>query len=166
MAGSVGRRTVLRGAALTAGGAVLSACGGESAAPVAGAPSPAGSAAPPATPSPGAGSSGAGSSGAGSSGSGAPALAALDDVPVGSALSVTSADGPVLLVRTTETEVTGFSAVCPHQGCTVAPADSGLVCPCHGSSFDLTTGQVLQGPATADLSSYPVTVVDGSIVPA
>ena len=38
-----------------------------------------------------------------------------------------------------------------------------LMCQCHGSRFDITTGAVVNGPATAALSVYEVQEVDGEI---
>src|SRR3954464_15792026 len=38
-----------------------------------------------------------------------------------------------------------------------------LMCQCHGSRFDLTTGAVVNGPATRPLDLYDVPDVDGSI---
>jgi cytochrome b6-f complex iron-sulfur subunit len=37
-------------------------------------------------------------------------------------------------------------------------------CPCHGSRFNATNGQVLQGPATRALPSVAVTVNGDQIV--
>ena len=37
------------------------------------------------------------------------------------------------------------------------------MCQCHGSRFDITTGAVIDGPATEALSSFEVQEVDGSI---
>jgi 3-phenylpropionate/trans-cinnamate dioxygenase ferredoxin component len=42
-------------------------------------------------------------------------------------------------------------------------AGTTLMCQCHGSSYDVTTGAVLQGPATRSLTSYDVQEVDGRI---
>lgn len=92
-------------------------------------------------------------------------LASLDDIPVGEAISAEAGGSPILLVRTSETEVIGLSAVCTHMQCTVAPAGDALSCPCHGSRYDLT-GKVTQGPAPAPLKDFPVTVQDGSVVAA
>jgi nitrite reductase/ring-hydroxylating ferredoxin subunit len=48
-----------------------------------------------------------------------------------------------------------FSSKCPHLGCRINRTEgSELVCPCHGSRFDLQ-GNVVQGPATRSLSSLP-----------
>jgi 3-phenylpropionate/trans-cinnamate dioxygenase ferredoxin component len=38
-----------------------------------------------------------------------------------------------------------------------------LMCQCHGSRFDVTTGAVIDGPATEGLHVYEVQEVDGSI---
>ena len=38
-----------------------------------------------------------------------------------------------------------------------------IMCQCHGSEFDVTTGAVLSGPASQALNVYELEVVDGSI---
>jgi 3-phenylpropionate/trans-cinnamate dioxygenase ferredoxin subunit len=38
-----------------------------------------------------------------------------------------------------------------------------LMCQCHGSRFDITTGAVINGPATEPLVMYEVQEVEGSI---
>jgi 3-phenylpropionate/trans-cinnamate dioxygenase ferredoxin component len=38
-----------------------------------------------------------------------------------------------------------------------------LMCQCHGSRFDITTGAVIDGPATDALTIYEVQEVEGSI---
>lgn len=64
----------------------------------------------------------------------------------------------IVLVREPNGSLKGFSAVCTHQGCTVAMVQHGIIsCPCHGSEFSTLTGDVIQGPATLPLP--PVAVV-------
>jgi Rieske Fe-S protein len=130
------RRTVLIGAAVAAGGLTLAACGSSD--------------------------SGSGSDGSGGSDGGETELALLRDIPDGSALVVSSASGPVVLVREGST-VSGLSAVCTHQGCTVSVSDAELPCPCHGSVFALD-GSVLRAPATTPLPAVPVLVVDDRVL--
>lgn len=38
-----------------------------------------------------------------------------------------------------------------------------IMCQCHGSRFDITTGAVINGPATEALNVYKVQEVDGNI---
>ena len=52
-------------------------------------------------------------------------------------------------------EVYALDLVCTHLGCTVQVTPTGLICPCHGSSFD-RLGRVLEGPADRPLSRYRV----------
>jgi Rieske Fe-S protein len=88
-------------------------------------------------------------------------IAALSEVPVGGALIVKNAR--VVLVRDAA-GVHAFSATCTHQGCTVTDVRNGqIICPCHGSSFALSSGAVTGGPAPRPLPSVPV-VVEGDTV--
>ena len=94
-------------------------------------------------------------------------LVALADVPVGGAVSAEDAEGkPVIVAQPSKGEAVAFSAICTHKGCTVAPADSGLACPCHGSTFDAATGENTGGPAPSPLAEIGVEVVDGNVVQA
>jgi 3-phenylpropionate/trans-cinnamate dioxygenase ferredoxin subunit len=59
-----------------------------------------------------------------------------------------------------------FSDVCTHQGCLLSDGDldgTELQCACHGSVFDITTGAVLDGPATQPIEVYPAREADGEI---
>lgn len=92
-------------------------------------------------------------------------LVALADVPVGEAKAAKAPDGSdVIVARTSETACAAFSAICTHQGCTVAPKGADLVCPCHGSVFNALTGEVKQGPANKPLPSVAVKVENGKVV--
>ncbi|MBC7292292.1 MAG: Rieske (2Fe-2S) protein [Actinotalea sp.] len=95
------------------------------------------------------------------------ALTAVAEVPVGGAVLARSSSGlRVLVAQPVEGEVVAYSAVCTHQGCTVAPDGAELVCPCHGSVFDLATGEALAGPATEPLVPFPVRVEGGDVLEA
>lgn len=94
-------------------------------------------------------------------------LTELSAVPVGQSVAVGLPGGAQgIVTRTGETTARAFSAICPHQGCAVAPKDGKLVCPCHGSEFAPDTGAVLEGPARTGLASVAVTVRDGKVFPA
>ena len=86
-------------------------------------------------------------------------LAVLGDLPLGELVVRQN----VVLKRTSDTEVTAFTAICTHAGCTVDTAGDKLVCPCHRSEFD-ATGKVTQGPAREDLAPVAVTVKDGKVL--
>jgi Rieske Fe-S protein len=152
----VARRTVLAGAGVVVGAALLAGCGDDdrspAAAPSASATTPAATSGTPAT---------------SSSGAAGQPLAKLADVPVGGALAVKGADGkPVIVAQPSKGEVVAFSAICTHQGCTVAPRGDVLACPCHGSRYALDTGAVVNGPAPRPLAKIAVTVRNGEVVSA
>lgn len=91
-------------------------------------------------------------------------LVGLADVPVGGAVSVTTAGGDkVVVAQPTAGQVVAFSAICTHQGCAVAPDGDRLLCPCHGSVFEAFTGAVVQGPADEPLREFGVRL-DGTDV--
>ncbi len=88
-------------------------------------------------------------------------LASVDDIPDGGGLVLD--DQHVVLVRSGD-EVRAFSATCTHQGCTVDSVTDGVIsCPCHGSTFDAGTGEVVTGPASRALDTVQVSVADGVV---
>ena len=90
----------------------------------------------------------------------------LSDLPVGSVSNFALASGEPAILFRTKTGVFAYSAICTHQGCTVAYSDSSktLVCPCHGGQFDpFASATVVAGPAQTPLSSIKV-AIDGDWV--
>ncbi|MGM7667461.1 ubiquinol-cytochrome c reductase iron-sulfur subunit [Microbacterium sp. A93] len=89
------------------------------------------------------------------------------DLPTGGMTSVRLQGRTLLISRPAEDEVHAFSAVCTHQGCTVAPTEENgedvFACPCHGSHFDVTTGEPYAGPAKKPLTGYTA-AIDGDWV--
>lgn len=107
----------------------------------------------------GSGGSGSGSSGSGGgSGTGGTTTVALSSIPVGGAVSASIGSAPVVVSQPSAGTVVAFSAVCTHQGCTVAPQGKEFDCPCHGSTFDAATGAVINGPARDPLPKLTATV--------
>ncbi len=84
-------------------------------------------------------------------------------VPVGMAVYLEASN--TVVTQPTEGDFHAFDATCPHQGCAVNQAvDGELKCPCHGSRFDLSTGDVLEGPAQSGLSEIAVRVEGDRVV--
>ena len=104
--------------------------------------------------------------GSGSGGAPAPAaLASTSDVPVGGGKIL--ATQKIVLTQPKSGEFHGFSAVCTHAGCTVGSVSGGTInCPCHGSRFNITTGAVVNGPASSPLPAVNIKVQGTSIVQA
>jgi nitrite reductase/ring-hydroxylating ferredoxin subunit/uncharacterized membrane protein len=75
----------------------------------------------------------------------------VDELAATKPVFVQVGDTPVMLVR----DGAGVLALhdrCSHRGCSLATGeveDGVVTCPCHGSRFDLRSGEVLRGPATA-----------------
>ena len=55
-----------------------------------------------------------------------------------------------------------FGDTCTHMECSLAEGDleeTTVTCPCHGSEFDVTSGEVLAPPAREPVPSYETRVV-------
>lgn len=120
------RRGVLRVAGVVVGAGALAACSS-----------------PPVPSATGQSSSAAGSSGgSGSAASSAPSGGGTpsSEVPVGGAKFFP--DTKTVVTQPVAGTFKAFDTTCPHQGCAVSSvADNQIVCPCHQSHFDLTTGE-------------------------
>ncbi|GAB3577367.1 hypothetical protein GCM10027406_11640 [Leifsonia lichenia] len=97
------------------------------------------------------------------SGSDSEVTVPLSSIPVGGAVSAKMGSAPIVVSQPTAGKVVAFSAVCTHQGCTVAPQGTEFDCPCHGSRFDAATGDVLGGPAQKPLPKLTATVSGSSV---
>ena len=59
-----------------------------------------------------------------------------------------------------------FDDLCKHEGCPLSAgllSGTTLMCQCHGSQYNVTSGSVLRGPATERLTTYEVREQDGKI---
>ena len=95
------------------------------------------------------------------------AIAAESEVAPGSAVAFKNAGSPAVLVHLDSGDFVAYSAICTHQGCTVAYKNGQLACPCHGSVFDPADGAaVVAGPAQEPLPEIPVKVQGGEVTKA
>jgi len=97
--------------------------------------------------------------------SGGQAIAKASAVAPGSAVEFENSGQPAVLVHLDSGDFVAYSAVCTHQGCTVAYRGGQLACPCHGSIFDPANGAaVVSGPARRPLPEVPVEVSGGEVL--
>ena len=69
-----------------------------------------------------------------------------------------------VVVTRTSAGLVAFNRACTHQGTLVTVnSASQLYCISHGSLFNLTTGAVIEGPASRALTAYKATERSGSI---
>src|SRR5215207_4923985 len=93
------------------------------------------------------------------------AIARVSEVRPGTAMKFEDSGGnPAMLVHLRSGKFVAYSAVCPHEGCTVAYKNGQLACPCHGSIFDPKNARVVIGPAQRPLLKIPVEVRGGAVV--
>jgi nitrite reductase/ring-hydroxylating ferredoxin subunit len=61
----------------------------------------------------------------------------------------------------------GVEDRCSHAGCAFSEdaelEGSDIVCSCHGSEFDIRTGEVLRGPAEEPIRTFPVRLAGGRL---
>ncbi|MCF3965435.1 Rieske (2Fe-2S) protein [Streptomyces fuscigenes] len=89
-------------------------------------------------------------------------LAKKSDIPEGGGKIF--ADQKVVVTQPKADEFKAFSAVCTHQGCTVASISDGTIqCPCHGSRYSIVDGSVKGGPAPKPLPPEQIKVSGDSI---
>jgi nitrite reductase/ring-hydroxylating ferredoxin subunit len=88
-------------------------------------------------------------------------LAALDGRP-----QRVEVAGVGVVLHRNDGRVLAVGEHCPHLGAPMSDSwiDRGrIVCPWHGSRFACVSGEVVRGPATAALPSYPTRVRDGFV---
>jgi nitrite reductase/ring-hydroxylating ferredoxin subunit len=91
------------------------------------------------------GSDEGGSGGSGGTAAGGGTVGTTSEVPVGGG-KIFTAD-KVVVTQPTEGDFKAFSAVCTHQGCTVAEiVGQDIECSCHHSRFSITDGSNTKGP--------------------
>jgi Rieske Fe-S protein len=133
------RRALLLGAGAIGAAGVLAACGTSS----------------PSTTNPGDGGNGGGAPAS-------PQPVKVSDVPVGG--GVIFADQNFVVTQPTAGQFKAFSATCTHEQCLVSRIQGDkIICPCHGSQYNIADGSVAVGPATRPLPARTATVTGDTI---
>ena len=92
-------------------------------------------------------------------------LAKVDEIPQGEVRAF-DAGGVAVAVANAGGSFFAFDDTCTHRQCSLAEGeleDSTIVCPCHGSEFDIRTGEVVAPPARDPVQSYELRIEDGQI---
>jgi cytochrome b6-f complex iron-sulfur subunit len=73
---------------------------------------------------------------------------------------------PAILIHHPDNSWTALTAVCTHLGCTVGyePSRQVIYCPCHGGTYNATTGANISGPPPKPLTEFKVAITNGQIV--
>jgi nitrite reductase/ring-hydroxylating ferredoxin subunit len=87
-------------------------------------------------------------------------VAKAEDLPEGGMIGAT-VNGVDVLVANVSGRYRSIGSECTHEGCTLHegeldPEDGVVTCPCHGSMFDLETGEVVAPPAQEPEPVYQV----------
>jgi nitrite reductase/ring-hydroxylating ferredoxin subunit len=64
-------------------------------------------------------------------------------------------------------EIFATSNICSHQFALLSDGfveDGSIECPLHAAQFDIRTGDLVCGPATTSIASYPVKVEQGQVL--
>ena len=133
------RRALLLGAGAIGAAGVLAACGSSS----------------PTTTNPGNGGNGGGAPAS-------PQPVKVSDVPVGG--GAIFADQNFVVTQPIAGQFKAFSATCTHEQCLVSRIQGDkIICPCHGSQYNIADGSVAVGPATRPLPARTATVTGDTI---
>ena len=92
-------------------------------------------------------------------------VGSLGEIPEGEARAYDTPVGKVAVAHM-EARLFAFGDECTHQGCSLAEGEfddrrAVVECPCHGSVFDVETGEPMEGPAEDPLQVFNARVVDG-----
>ena len=89
-----------------------------------------------------------------------------DDIVEGDATAF-DVNGEEIAVARADGALYAFSDVCTHRRCNLSSGGeidgTTIECECHGSVFDLVTGEALEGPATDPIAVYPVSDDGGDL---
>jgi naphthalene 1,2-dioxygenase ferredoxin component len=88
------------------------------------------------------------------------------DLAVGEVIGV-EAGGQSIALYDCDGELFATDNICTHAYACLSDGwldGTTIECPLHAARFDVRTGKVLDPPATEDLKTYPVRLIDGEIL--
>lgn len=88
-------------------------------------------------------------------------VASATEAPDEGELELFDVNGTPVTVANVEGQLHGFSDTCSHAECSLAEGEleeNQVVCPCHGGSFDVTTGEVMAFPPKQKIATFPVRI--------
>jgi 3-phenylpropionate/trans-cinnamate dioxygenase ferredoxin component len=91
-------------------------------------------------------------------------VGALAEIPDGEVRAYDTASGRVAIAHV-EQRLFAFGDECTHLGCSLSDGELSdeeptIECPCHGSVFDVETGEPIEGPAKDPVRVFPARVTD------
>ena len=92
-------------------------------------------------------------------------VAKADEIAEGEVRAV-DANGEAVAVANVGGTYFAFGDTCTHRQCSLAEGeleDATITCPCHGSEFDIRTGEVINPPARDPVPHFETRVEDGQI---
>lgn len=92
-------------------------------------------------------------------------VGSLAEIPEGEMRAFDLSTGRVAVTHV-EARLFAFADECTHAGCSLSEGSfddraATVECACHGSVFDVETGEPLEGPAQDPLAVHPARLVDG-----
>jgi 3-phenylpropionate/trans-cinnamate dioxygenase ferredoxin subunit len=89
-----------------------------------------------------------------------------DEVAEGDA-NAFDVNGAQIAVARVDGNLYAFSDICTHRECNLSLGGeidgTTIECECHGSIFEMTDGEVVQGPATEPIATFPVSEDGGEL---
>jgi 3-phenylpropionate/trans-cinnamate dioxygenase ferredoxin subunit len=87
-------------------------------------------------------------------------VASLAEIPDGEVRAFETPAGRVAVAQV-ENQLFAFGDECTHAGCSLSEGtlddrSATVECPCHGSVFDVETGEPVEGPAVDPVPTYSV----------
>ena len=93
-------------------------------------------------------------------------LASTNDAKPNSMMGVTINNKKILLANVNGNHY-AIGNVCAHRGCQLSKGKlkgETVICPCHGSTFDLKTGNFVKGPTVKPEPTYELKVENNDIM--